>query len=214
MASPQRVGYPISDENDRALQLDNGSRIMFKRDASLAMIIATDETNRFERKVFRTGVGAIGFYEEAAIPFFLFRIAPAPKEDGMDLGSEVGDIRARAPVNIHTVKKEKQEVFTERSGQSGEFVSVSVLLADPDPGGNMRNALLGMRTEKIKRSRMEGVRDTGISQLSRYDGPDEVGEKAQEILSRTSTDEMMEETTLFSNGKTIQSIAGEPVPGR
>ncbi len=105
-------------------------------------------------------------------------------------------------------------MFIERSEQGGRYVSVGVLLADCDPPGDLKNALLGIRTEKIKRSRMEGVRETGIPRLSRYGGLEKVGKRAREILSRTSIDEMMEETTLFSNGKTIQSIAGEPVPRR
>jgi hypothetical protein len=111
-------------------------------------------------------------------------------------------------------RENEQEMFIERSEQGGRYVSVSVLLADCDPPGDLKNALLRIRAEKIKRSRMEGVRHTGIPRLSRYGGPEKVGKRAREILSRTSTDEMMEETTLFSNGETIQSIAGEPVPGR
>ncbi len=111
-------------------------------------------------------------------------------------------------------RENEQEMFIERSEQGGRYVSVSVLLADCDPPGDLKNALLRIRAEKIKRSRMEGVRHTEIPRLSRYGGPEKVGKRAREILSRTSTDEMMEETTLFSNGETIQSIAGEPVPGR
>lgn len=210
MPKPVEVGEPITDGNDRELDVNKGLTATLDMGGNLCLLLGLKQPHDAVASTFRIGRAGIGVHtlQQQPLPAILVRFLPRSR-NGEPI-DEHGDLRARSGLNLLQFESTRRDLFLQDSDDDRHH-SIKIFLVETAPPGTASNLVKGIRDEQIRDHRMERLREESQRQVDAFDSKNEVFDQYQDLFGRQDRDQMFKETTLVTHEGKIQSPASEPI---